>query len=66
MPVGWTPSSEILWARQLSRPPGPGLNEILKVIIGIGLLLAMIALLPDFDSAKGWDRQEGDDEEKRG
>ena len=63
MPVGWTPSPQVLWDRQLSAPPGPRISEILKVVFGIGLFLAMIALLPDFDSAKDWDRQENDSQD---
>ena len=58
MPVGWKPSPEQLWDREISRPPGPGAGKFLGVFCGLGLLFALIALLPDFD---GW--HEGPDEE---
>jgi hypothetical protein len=71
MPVGWEPSPQQLWERQLSQPAGPSTAEVLKVLGGIGLLFALIALLPEFDGSRaggGWDRQEGDqqgDDEER-
>ena len=57
MPVGWKPSPEQLWDREISCPPGPGAGKLLGVFFGLGLLFALIALLPDFD---GWheDRDE--------
>jgi hypothetical protein len=58
MPVGWKPSPETLWDREISRPPGPSLRQILGVFCGLGLLFALIALLPDFD---GW-REDRDEE----
>lgn len=58
MPVGWKPSPEMLWDREISRPPGPSLRQILGVFCGLGLLFALIALLPDFD---GW-REDRDEE----
>jgi hypothetical protein len=51
MPVGWKPSPQQLWDRQIARPPGPGLGELLGVFCGLALLFALIALMPDFD---GW------------
>jgi hypothetical protein len=58
MPVGWTPSALQLWDRQLSRTPGPNRSEILSAFCVLGLILALIALLPEAD---GW-REEEDDE----
>ena len=66
MPVGWSPSPEVIFAHQLSQPPGPSRSTLLKVFLGIGLLFVFIALLPEFDGSPaggGWDRQEGDDED---
>ena len=68
MPVGWKPSPHILWERQLAQANGPGADDIAKVLLGIALFLAMIALLPEFDGSRacgGWDRQEDDDEDGR-
>jgi hypothetical protein len=56
--VGWKPSPETLWDREISRPPGPGLRRVLGVFCVLGLLFALIALLPDFD---GW-REDQDEE----
>ena len=58
MPVGWTPSPQQLWDRQLSRAPGPGKGELLSAFGMVGLILALIALLPEF---RGW-REEQDEE----
>jgi hypothetical protein len=66
MPVGWTPSPQILWERQLAAPQAPDTGEIVKVLLGIALFLAMIALMPEFDGSRaggGWDRQEDDEED---
>lgn len=60
MPVGWKPSPQQIWDRQLSLPPGPSTGRIVEVFLGLGLLLVIIALMPNFDGEK-WDRQEGDD-----
>jgi hypothetical protein len=60
MPVGWKPSPQVLWERELSRIPGPTAVEMLAVFCGLGLFFALIALLPDF---KGW-REDQDDEEE--
>jgi hypothetical protein len=65
MPVGWTLSPQQAWERQRSAPAGPSASELLKVFIGLGLFFLMIALMPEFDGAPGgWDRQEGDDENR--
>jgi hypothetical protein len=50
MPVGWKPSPEQLWERELSQPPGPGAGKLLGVFCGLVLLFALIALMPDFDA----------------
>ena len=66
MPVEWKPSAQLLWDKQISRPAEQQLDELAKVICGLALFFAMIALLPKFDGTKpeDWDRQEGDDERK--
>ncbi|HWX89579.1 MAG TPA: hypothetical protein VNY75_04690 [Rhizomicrobium sp.] len=56
MPVGWTPSPQQLWDR--SRPPSPSKGELLSAFGMVGLILALIALLPEFH---GW-REEQDEE----
>jgi hypothetical protein len=58
MPVGWTPSPQQLWDRELSRTPGPSRGELLSAFGMVGLILALIALLPEF---RGW-REEQDEE----
>ena len=65
MPVGWTPSPQQLLIWQKSRPPGPSTGDIVKVFCTVGLLLALIALMPEFDGtqAEDWDAQEDDDKE---
>jgi len=62
MPVGWTPSPEFLLAKKNAAPDGTA--EAIEAVILIGLFLAMIALLPEFDGTKAadWGKQEGDDE----
>ncbi len=63
MPVGWTPSPQARWEREISPPPDQNLKELVKVIGGLALFFAMIALMPDFDGrrASDWDRQDSDD-----
>ena len=58
MPVGWTPSPQQLWDRELSRTPEPSRGELLSAFCMVGLILALIALLPEFH---GW-REEQDEE----
>jgi hypothetical protein len=67
MPVGWSLSPRQLLDRQMSRPADPGTDNLLKAISVIGLLLALIALMPEFDGSHGedWDRQEGDKDARR-
>jgi hypothetical protein len=67
MPVGWTLSPQQLSDREMSHPMDADMNELLKAICVIGLFLALIALLPEFDGSRGedWDRQEGDNEKRK-
>lgn len=60
MPVGWTIPPE----QRRSDPIGGNETALLKVILGLALIFAFIALLPQFDGSQAadWDRQEGDDE----
>jgi hypothetical protein len=59
MPVGWTLPPE----ERVDRPAIADTAALLKVILGLGLFFAFIALLPQFDGshAADWDRQEGDE-----
>jgi hypothetical protein len=54
MPVGWTAPE---WDRHFA-PADRGL--IFKAVAGIVLVLALIALMPDFEGSK-WDREEDDE-----
>ncbi len=67
MPVGWTPSPQQLLERELSRPMSPSANQLLELICAVGLLFALIALMPDFDGSRAgdWDEQEGDHDDRR-
>jgi hypothetical protein len=58
MPVGWSLPFE---ERKL-RPPIPSASQMLTLIATLGLLFALIALLPQFDGSRSsdWDKQEGD------
>ena len=59
MPVGWRlPPDEA--ARREMNQPQPRPSDILKVVAGLVLFFALIALLPEFDGArdKDWDVQE--------
>jgi hypothetical protein len=62
MPVGWEPSPEQLWERQLSPPPGPETRDVVTALCVIGLLFSLIALMPDFDGSKDgdWDGEKRD------
>ena len=63
MPVGWTPSPEVLERRRADLPPGPSWRVIFGVVCVLGGLVTLFALLPDFEDGRGggWDRQEGDE-----
>jgi hypothetical protein len=69
MPVGWTLPQEERLERQAAAPDadGPSATLLLSLFCFIGGLFALIALMPDFDgrNAEDWDRQEGDDEDRR-
>jgi hypothetical protein len=59
MPVGWS----LPFEERTLRPLAPGVSHMLLLIGTLGLLFALIALLPEFDGRRGgdWDKQEGDD-----
>jgi hypothetical protein len=64
MPVGWAlPPAQFL-ERQTLKQKDSDQNGFLKAVCLIGLLLAIIALMPEFDGtrAKDWGSQEGDEE----
>jgi hypothetical protein len=58
MPVGWS----LPFEERKFRPPIPSASQMLTLIATLGLLFALIALLPQFDGSRGgdWDKQEGD------
>ena len=64
MPVGWNPApgDRERWLAQAD--PGPGPAALINVVLFVGGLLALIALLPDFDSTVpgAWGPDEGDDD----
>jgi len=62
MPVGWTPSSEVLAAAQLRRPPEPSHTELVSLAWCLILFLTLIALLPKFDGSQSsdWDNHDGE------
>jgi hypothetical protein len=55
MPVGWS-----LPAEQRPLRPGASASQILELICVLGVFFALMALLPDFESACAaeWDREE--------
>jgi hypothetical protein len=63
MPVGWKPSPEALTTQAVEAPAGPNSTQIFGLVCFIGGLLALLALLPDFEDGQGagWDRQEDDE-----
>ena len=60
MPVGWEPSPQELWERELSRPPGPDRESLWTAFSVIGLLFGLIALMPRFDGSRDEDWQTHD------
>jgi len=58
MPVGWTLPFE---ERKIILP-APSIGQLVKLIGALGLLFALLALLPEFDRTRSgdWDEQEGD------
>jgi hypothetical protein len=63
MPLAWKPPPEILLERELSLPPNPHAGALLKIVLGLGVFFALIALLPDFDG--DWDPRGKDDDKQR-
>jgi hypothetical protein len=64
MPVGWQPSPQVLWERELSRPPGPATGDILNALCVVVLLFSLIALMPAFDGSQDSDWQSPDGEDR--
>jgi hypothetical protein len=64
MPVGWEPSPQVLWERELSRPPGPDAGDILNALCVVVLLFSLIALMPAFDGSQDSDWQSPDSEDR--
>ncbi len=60
MPLGWTAPAE---AREAARSSPLDTRDTLSLIALVGAVFALIALMPRFDGQ--WDRQEGEDEERR-
>jgi hypothetical protein len=58
MPVGW----RLPFEERKFESPAPTTGEVLHVIVTVGLLFALIALMPEFDGRRGsdWGKQEGD------
>ncbi|MDR3514121.1 MAG: hypothetical protein P4L73_20995 [Caulobacteraceae bacterium] len=67
MPVGWTAPPDPAGDPPAPGAPEPGLNTILSLVAVVGGLFALIALMPEFDGSRAsdWDRQEGDDDQRR-
>jgi hypothetical protein len=63
MQVGWKPSPGVLAARAAEEPAELSSIQIFGLVCFIGGLLALLALLPDFEDGHGggWDRQEDDE-----
>ena len=59
MPLGWRLSPEEATRREMNQPH-PRTSDILKVVAGLALFFALIALMPEFDGARDvdWDAQE--------
>ena len=64
MPVGWKPTAQQRWDKDISKPAEYNLAEFAKVIIGMGLFFAMIALLPRFDGSRSEDWEPDQDNQK--
>jgi hypothetical protein len=61
MPVGWS----LPFEERRFQTAGPSASEVLSLIATVGLLFALIALMPEFDGTRSddWGGQEGDDQE---
>lgn len=66
MPVGWRLPPDEAMRREMNQPHPP-LSDLLKVVAGLALFFALIALLPEFDGAQDqdWKGQDWDGQEKR-
>jgi hypothetical protein len=60
MPVGWTPPPAALVERRRLLPPPPSSDAMFKLVLGLAALLALIALLPEFDGHSDEDWQPRD------
>ena len=62
MPLGWTPSPEQVQAWKEAGAANPNTKATVTALVWIALLLALIALMPDFQGRDkwDWDRQEDD------
>ena len=64
MPVGWTPPPDQERARLAARHDDIGLGRLVGLACLVGGLLALLALMPDFQGrwdAESWDGEEGRD-----
>ena len=64
MPVGWQPSPQQLWERELSPPPGPDSDQLFMAFATVALLFGLIALMPEFDGSQGTDWEASDKNDK--
>ena len=55
MPLGWRVPDEVYTARVLSRTPPVERDILIAAAVMLAALLALIALLPKFDGARGED-----------
>jgi len=62
MPVGWS----LPFEQRRFQTASPSASELFVLIGTIGLLFALIALMPEFDGTRGddWGGQQGDDQER--
>ena len=67
MPVGWKLTPAQLLEKEATQSTDPNWTNLAKAFCIVGILLAAIALLPEFDGARGadWDRQEGDSDPRK-
>jgi hypothetical protein len=59
MPIGWRLSPEEAARREMKQPHTPE-SAILKTAMGLALLFALIALLPEFDGGRDQDWEAGE------
>jgi hypothetical protein len=62
-PVGWTPAPEVMADHRAALPAGPDQLQWFGLACFLGGLMALFALLPDFENGQGggWDPREDDD-----